>query len=681
MRFVLAVSIAVAFATSAAHTAPKTSTPRAGTLTVEQLVGARGVGDVAISADGRRIAYVVGVPRAIGEEHGRGHAEIWVTATNGGEPRRYTPAKERAWAPAFSPDGKHIAFLSVRKPAGRGDDDAKTDINGLFVLPIDGGEARRLSDDKLSVTAFRWAPAGDRIAFTARDAKTEQEKKDDKEGRDQVVVGKNHKPARLYTIGVASGTQTRVTQDDAHVLGFDWAPDGTRLALRVADTPLVDEDYMYSRLVVVPAAGGIPAPLVRTEGKLGTPVFSPSGRSVAWLGATDLADPYAGSVFVAPAAGGAPKELTRGQDGCVTALAWWDDETLVVARTRSTATTLDLVSRQGGKSRTVLRGGPIFTEFALGRKGGALAFAGSTPEHPAEVFAGRLDRSRVRVQRLTTTNPDIERVQLGTQSVFAWEAADGLEIEGVLVEPLGFAAGRRHPLVVVVHGGPESCYRNGWITSPLTPVQLLARDGYLVFLPNYRASIGRDERFERADHGDLMGAEFDDTLAGIDALIARGWVDPARIGICGGSYGGYTTAWAATKHSERFAAAINFAGISNWISMQGTSDIPEENALVHWNRPFYSNMELYWERSPLAHVNACRTPMLILHGEKDERVPVSQGMELYTALRLLGREVEFVRYPREEHGLRESAHQLDAATRTLAWFARYLAPAPAVTRR
>src|SRR5262245_17759609 len=181
MRLALAVSIAAASTMSVAHAAPKATAARAGTLTVEQVVAARGVGDVAISPDGRWVAYVVGVPRAAGEARGRAYQEIWMTATSGGEARRFTPDKERAWAPAFSPDGKRLAFLSTRKPAGRTDDESKDDITGLFVLAIDGGEARRITDDKLSVGAFHWAPAGDRIAFTARDAKTEEEKKDDKE--------------------------------------------------------------------------------------------------------------------------------------------------------------------------------------------------------------------------------------------------------------------------------------------------------------------------------------------------------------------------------------------------------------------------------------------------------------------------------------------------------------------
>lgn len=663
---------ATAAARNSSATAPVGAT-RAGTLTPEMVVAMRGVGEVALSPDGSRVAYVVRVPRERGDKRGQAHQEIWVVAASGGAPRRYTPPKQRAWAPAFSPDGMQLAFLSNRPTPGAEESD--DDTVDLFVMDVGGGEARRVTDGESSIIAYRWAPDGTRMAFTAEDAKTEEEKEDDKAGRDHVVVDANPRPQRLWLLDVSTGTRTRVTSNDVHVLGFDWTPDGTRVALRVTEVPRVDEDYMYSRLALVPAAGGVPAPLVHTQGKLGNPAVSPSGRWVAWLGASDLHDPFAGSVFVSPIDGGEAVEVTRGHVGVATSVDWSDDQTLVVATTRGTETVLELVPRRGGPPRVAVSKGPVFGDVAVSRTGGFVALAGSTPACPAEVHAGRLEGGKTRLRRLTTTNPEIEGIQLGSQEVVRWRAADGLEIEGILVKPLGFLPGQRYPLVVVVHGGPEGCYTNGWITSYGNWTQLLASTGYLVLLPNYRGSIGRDESFERGDHGDLMGAEFGDILAGIDHLVERGWVDPERVGIGGGSYGGYTAAWAATAHPEQFAAAVDFCGITNWLSMQGTSDIPEENALVHWNRPFYENTDLYWERSPLAHVRDCRTPLLLLHGEEDARVPIGQSVELYTALRLLGREVEFVRYPREGHGLREAAHQLDFLQRSLAWFDRHLRPA------
>ena len=680
IRFALALVLTIVpVAAGAAGRSPEaTPRARAGTLTPETVVDMRGVGDVAISPDGRTVAYVVSVPRSPKDKPGDAHQEIWLVPARGGTARGYTPAGQRAWAPAFAPDGERLALLSSRPAPGssgaRGgaERDAST---GLYLLHVDGGEARLLTNRDVSVSRFRWSPDGRSIAYTAKDPETETERQDQEAGRDHVVVDRNLEPLRLWRLDVATGASERVTEGDAHVLEFDWSPDGTRFVLRLTDVPRVDEDYLYSRLAFVPASGGEPASFAPTQGKLARPLYSPAGGHVAWLGATDLNDPFAGSVFVASTLDAAPVEITRGQAGCATDLAWLDDETLVVARTRGTATVLELQPQRGGAPRAATAAGPVFTEFDLTSRGRQVALAASTPACPNEVHTTTLGGGAARWRRLTTTNPEIESVQLGHQEVLRWRAADGLEIEGILVQPLGFAADRTHPLVVLVHGGPEACYRNGWVTSYGAASQVLAARGFVVLLPNYRGSIGRDEAFERGDHGDLMGAEFSDILAGIDALVQRGWVDAARVGIAGGSYGGYTAAWAATAHSQRFAAAVDFAGITNWLSMQGTSDIPEENALVHWNRPFYENTDLYWERSPLAHVKNCRTPLLVLHGEKDARVPIGQGQEIYTALRLLGREVEFVRYPRAGHGLRERAHQLDMLERSLGWFDRFLKPA------
>ncbi len=238
----------------------------------------------------------------------------------------------------------------------------------------------------------------------------------------------------------------------------------------------------------------------------------------------------------------------------------------------------------------------------------------------------------------------------------------------MLVKPVGFRAGQRYPLVLQPHGGPEAADPNGWNGSYSRWGQMLAGAGYLTLYPNYRGSIGRGVTFAKADHRDLMGAEFQDMLDGIDHLVAQGLADPNRVGIGGGSYGGYTSAWATTYASDRFKAAIPWMGISNWISMTGTSDIFLENSTVHWNLVMYENYEKYWERSPLRHIDKAKTPTLIIHGAADPRVPPGQSLELYTALKWKGVPVEYVTYPREGHGVTERAHQEDFMKRVLAFF-------------
>jgi dipeptidyl aminopeptidase/acylaminoacyl peptidase len=205
---------------------------------------------------------------------------------------------------------------------------------------------------------------------------------------------------------------------------------------------------------------------------------------------------------------------------------------------------------------------------------------------------------------------------------------------------------------------------------------MLAGMGYVTFYPNYRGSIGRGPEFAMADHRDLMGREFDDMLSGLDELIAQGITDGSRLGVGGGSYGGYAAGWAATYASERFKAAVVWMGISDWISMTGTSDIFYENSTVHWDLMLYEgeNSRLFWQRSPVAQIQRAKTPTLIVHGAADPRVPIGQSQELYTALKWKGVPVEFVTYPRAGHGLSERAHQLDFMKRVAGWFENYLKP-------
>jgi dipeptidyl aminopeptidase/acylaminoacyl peptidase len=329
------------------------------------------------------------------------------------------------------------------------------------------------------------------------------------------------------------------------------------------------------------------------------------------------------------------------------------------------------VPAAGGQVARVFGGGSeIFGAVSFDARRQGFAAAASTTAHPAEVFVVNV-RNRT-AQRLTTHNPWLSQVALGAQETISWAGAEGMRIEGVLVRPAGFQEGRRYPLAVLPHGGPEGVDLNGWTTNPLYPAQVLAGRGYVVLLPNYRGSGGRGVAFAQGDHRDLGGREFDDVLLGIDHLAALGIVDRDRVGISGTSYGGYFSAWAATRHSDRFRVAIPFAGLTHWTSFMYTTDIPYEMSVTHWDLWCHENVGLCWDRSPVAHVTNARTPTLIGHGLVDDRVHPEQSIELYNALRLQDVPVELVLYPREPHGLRERAHQLDYMRRITDWMDRYL---------
>lgn len=300
--------------------------------------------------------------------------------------------------------------------------------------------------------------------------------------------------------------------------------------------------------------------------------------------------------------------------------------------------------------------------------------AASTSEGPAEIYAGEPARGRGRLRRLTSLNPELDGLPRGKQEVIRYKARDGADLEAVLIRPALYPGRSSYPLVVIVHGGPESHYRDGWNTSYGLPGQAFAERGYFVVYPNYRGSTGRGVAFSKADHKDLGGREFDDVLDALEAVASAFPVDRKRVGITGGSYGGYFTALGVTRHSRHFAAGAAMFGISNWISFMGTSDIPAENALVHWSLWCYEHHDLCWQASPLAHVQDAATPTLILQGDKDDRVPKSQSDELYAALKWKGVPVEYVVFPREKHGFAERAHQIETFERIVGWLDKHLRP-------
>jgi dipeptidyl aminopeptidase/acylaminoacyl peptidase len=254
-----------------------------------------------------------------------------------------------------------------------------------------------------------------------------------------------------------------------------------------------------------------------------------------------------------------------------------------------------------------------------------------------------------------------------------FRARDGLELEGILIRPLEEVNGRRYPLILTVHGGPESHHKNGWLTSYSHPGQMAAALGMAVFYTNYRGSTGRGVEFSKLSQGDPAGKEFDDLVDAVDHLIGTGLVDKNRVGVTGGSYGGYATAWCSTYYSDRFAAGVMFVGISNKISKTGTTDIAEEEFLVHALKRPWDDWEFFLKRSPIYYADHGKTPLLILHGKDDPRVNVGQSRELYRHLKLRGQSpVRLVMYPGEEHGNRRAASRLDYSLRMLRWFKHYL---------
>lgn len=616
-----------------------------------------------ISPDGKSVAYTLAVPRQpLGGENGPSWVELHVVGAEG-QSRPFITGHVNVSGVRWTPDGRSIAFL-----ARRGADT----LTSLYTIPVDGGEARRLLAFDADLQSASFSADGQRLALLAAEPHSKEEKEFRDKGFNQEIYEEDWRPTKVWIAAASGADKPRKLDLPGSASAVAWSPSGRQLAVVLAPTSLVDDGFMFKRVSIVDADTGQVVERIRNPGKLGRVAWSPDGKHLAMISGVDIHDPADGRLMVAAIPGdGSLRDLMPEYQAHVSSLAWKDAQTLVWLADEGTGTTRGEIHLDGRRRVVNGPGAPILTSLSLAQDGQTLAFPGHAAEHPGEVFLqGPKDKSP---RRLTHSNPRLNNLRLARQQVMTWKARDGLELEGVLVYPLNYEPGRQYPLIMYVHGGPEAHVSNGWITSYASPGQVGAARGFAVFCPNYRGSTGRGVEFTKLGQADAAGREFDDLVDAVDHLVAAGIVDKAKVGVTGGSYGGYASAWAATYYSDRFAASVMFVGISNNVSKLGTTDIPEEMYLVHHGKRLWEDWDYFLDRSPIRYVERHRTPLLILHGKDDPRVDVSQSLEMFRHLKTLGQApVRLVLYPGEGHGNRRAAARFDYQLRMLQWMEHYL---------
>jgi len=649
----------------AAGPTPTAAVAQDDVLTPLHMAKMRTVTSAVISPEGDTIAYTLSVPRdAVEDEDGRAYSELHLIGVDGTS-RPFITGKVGIRSVRFTPDGSSITFLAKRE----GDEHTS-----LYRIPVDGGESRKIVEHDTSVSEYWLSPDGKRVAFLAKDEDDEETKKWKDKGFDPLVYEENLHHNRIFIAEIDSEDEPRRLDIEEHASGLSWSPAGDLLAVNLAPTALVDDSYMKERIRLVDVESGKVVRKYQNPGKVGNVRFSPDGKHIAVLSAADPNDPSAGRLFVAPAKGGKLTDvLPSFTERDVIDFAWQSPDTIMFLGAESVYTLFGEVRVDGSERNVILDPGsdPILTSVTLSEAGTAAAFLGQTSAHPSEVYA--MTHRDSEPKRLTNSNPWLDDLRLAPQEVVTHEARDGLELQGLLIRPLDERPGKRYPLILTVHGGPESHHYDGWISTYSRLGQMAAANGYAVFYPNYRGSTGRGVAFSKLGQADAAGKEFDDLVDAVDHLIGTGLVDAERVGITGGSYGGYASAWGATYYSDRFAASVMFVGISNNISKTGTTDIPVEMYDVHHRKWLWEDWEYFLERSPIYHIEKANTPILILHGKEDPRVHPSQSMELYRHLKVRDTApVRLVFYPGEGHGNRRAASRLDYNLRSMRWFDHYL---------
>ena len=636
-------------------------------ITAKDIINLEYVSQPVINIGGTRIAYVKIVPPSNDSKSRSSYREIWVTDIDGTNQRKFTSSPNNSWSPQWTPNG-NLSFLSIRK--------AYHKSTQVYTIPTDGGEATPLTDHSGGIGSYKWSPNGRWIAFTSRDKESIESQKMKKNGLDMIVMGESQLYNRLWIYDVESKTYETIFRQDLNVSLFEWSPDSKFIIFQAAEKVNTDLEYLESSIYLVKAPSGNPRKIAETPGKLSSMSISPNSDQLAFLGAISYNDPLAQSIFVLNINNGKSKLVTPDFKESFVDVDWIDDQTVIGLSQRGTKTVLSTIfltenlPEEVFNQNDVLAPKQIISSFSFHKYTKQLVITANSNQHPNELYVGLYNSKKMK--RITFLNASLADIQLSKQETISWKARDGKTIEGVLTYPLVYRDGKRYPLILQIHGGPEGVSLDGWNTRVTYPVQLLAANGYFVLEPNYRGSAGRGVAYSKLDHDDLGGEEFNDVLKGIDYLIKKGFVDKNQVGTGGWSYGGYFSALAATKYSNRFKASMVGAGLTNMISFMGTTDIPYEMSVVHWNQWWFDNQELHWDRSPLSHINKAGTPTLVIHGLRDERVHPEQGMQLWQALKIKNVDTELVLYPREPHGIIERPHQLDYMERLINWYKKYV---------
>jgi dipeptidyl aminopeptidase/acylaminoacyl peptidase len=624
------------------------------TPTIDALLELERVGAPALSPDGTRVAYTL---RATNWEKDAFETEIWVVSTSTKDPRPLTSATGSSSAPAWSPDGRRLAFLSDR-----------TGTQQLHVMAVDGGEARTLTSLESGVTAFRWSPDGRAIAFTSLDPLTTARKDRDARYGDFEDVDRDPRMTHLHLLAVDTGVVSRVTEGAFTVGRFAWSPDGRSIAFdhRIDADPANNGSADIS---VVDVTSRERRPLVAIEGPDANPVWSPDGASIAFESAMGAEFFYYLNTRLAivPAGGGTPEALAIDLDEDPSLEAWSADGLLFSASDRTSAFLYRVDPRGGAVTRLGPSPGHAANGFSFDRGHGRVAFVSSSATAFPDVHVAAV-ATMTEATPLTTTGRQIASWAIGSRDVIRWKSRDGVEIEGILHKPSNFTPGRRYPLLVVIHGGPTGISRPTPVSAGFAyPVELWLSRGALILQPNYRGSAGYGEAFRSLNVRNLGVGDAWDVVSGIDHLVAEGLVDRDRVGTMGWSQGGYISAFLATHDSARFKAASVGAGISNWMTYYVNTDIHPFTRQYLKSTP-WDDPEIYARTSPMTYIKQARTPTLIQHGEKDQRVPPPNAFELYQGLQDQGTPTRLVIYKGFGHGLTKPKAQRAAMEHNLEWF-------------
>jgi dipeptidyl aminopeptidase/acylaminoacyl peptidase len=621
-----------------------------------------GLGNPQLSPSGNQFTYELS---ETDWKKNRQTRHIWRADANGENLIRLTNGENGEGNARWSPDGSKIAFTSKRAP---------NEENQIYLINNHGGEAWQLTRHKTAPGNIQWAPDGLSLYFTASEPKTKEEEKKDKLKDDVYAYDENFKMSHLWRMGLKDTAAVRVTEGEYSVNNFHVSPWNGKIIIYKGISPLFN-DSDKNELWIMDADGKNPVQLTNNRVAESGAEISPDGKQVLFgVGANENFESYYNDkLFVVPSTGGAPKILTKGSPYEVMDAHWSkDSKTIYLLMNTGLETQLFVLPLASGKMTPVTSGDHAIGVWDYNAQSDLHLFDIQSQGNGGDLTL--MKGTDVKTQRKVTRVYDylLSTFKLPKQERVRWKGADGVEVEGLLLYPIDYEAGKKYPLVVQTHGGPAAADHFGITRSFAEYHQVLTGKGYMVLQPNYRGSTGYGDSFLR----DMVGSYFRnahlDVMTGVDFLIAKGMVNPDKMVKMGWSAGGHMTNKLIT-FTDRFKAAVSGAGAANWISMYAQSDVRIYRTPWFGGTPWQKDapIEKYWDNSPLKDVSKVKTPTLFQVGANDPRVPLPQSVEMYQALKNNGVPTHLYVAPREPHGWQELRHRLHKINSDLEWFAKY----------
>lgn len=639
-----------------------------------------GVGGVELSPDGRTAVISVSRPNY---ETDKSESELYAVETASGAQRQLTFGRRSANSPHFSPDGKTLAFIA---PDSAGN-------SQIWLMPMAGGEARRLTSHKTGVEHFSWRPDGRALAYAASDEPPKREGEAKhlttfKVGAQDIFLRENLQPQHIWVVDIDSAVARRITSGSwslefvlppsSPASSLSWSPDGSEIAFVAVVAPESGKlDSVHVQVVNV-ATGAIRS-LSDARRFENNPVFSPDGSTIAYWypreGRGDLV--WENEVWVAPARGGAGRSLTRAIDRNLFGAQWLPDgKSLLVAGNDRTSVGAWIQPIDGAARKLELGdlviNGAFGYDIAVATRSPVIAFTATAPDRPSELYV--MDTPGAKPRRLTDFNSWAGDVAWGSMERVTWKS-DQFEADGVLVLPPGYSRTRQYPLVLLVHGGPQSASKLQF--SALA--QLMAAQGWVVFQPNYRGSDNLGNAYMAAIIGDAGAGPGRDVMAGVAMLRKRTYVDPKRTAVTGWSYGGYMTSWLIGNYPDEWQAAMAGAPVTSWEDQYNYGDGSITVRYLFGGSPWVDNrVQAYREQSPITYATRIKTPTLVMSNMEDFRVPPTQAFMLYRAIKDNGGETEFIGFKGRTHASADPVNSRERASLWVDWVKRHIAPAAAV---